>query len=144
MRRGKANKVPCRYDLGFLPESWKMLLVAGNQVVRTRGIGAFEEHIVIGIAGDFKAASRRHDMAVIPDELQQLLASTFADSQLRECAGGPLASGSLKPLRWYRWPGGAEALVLLLLRSGGLDNLIDLPGGEAAGSLPLRVFANNS
>jgi hypothetical protein len=80
VRRGKANKFPRRYDLGFLPESRKMLLVAGYQVVRTRGIGAFEKYIVIGIAGDFKAAGRCHDMAVIPDELQQLLARSFADT----------------------------------------------------------------
>jgi hypothetical protein len=33
-----------------------MLLIAGNQLVRTRHIGAFEKHIVIRVAGDFNAA----------------------------------------------------------------------------------------
>jgi hypothetical protein len=33
-----------------------MLLIAGNRLVRTRHIGAFEKYIVIRVAGDFNAA----------------------------------------------------------------------------------------
>src|SRR5580700_3057046 len=83
MRGGKANKFPRRYDLGFLPESWEMPLIASNQVVRACGIGAFEKHIVIRVGADFKASGGRHDMAVVLDELEQLQTNPFADSQLR-------------------------------------------------------------
>jgi hypothetical protein len=56
MSARKANNSRVIYDLGFLPKSGKMLLIAGNQLVRTRRIGAFEKHIIIRVAGDFKAA----------------------------------------------------------------------------------------
>lgn len=69
VRGGKANKFPRRYYLGFLPESGKMSLIAGNQVVGSRGIGAFDKNIVVRVSADFKAARGRHDMAVILDEL---------------------------------------------------------------------------
>src|ERR1700691_2179126 len=82
MRRSQADKLPRCYDLGFLPESREMPLIAGNQVVRARRIGAFEKHIVIGVSADFKAAGGRHGTAVILDEPQQLLANAFSDSQL--------------------------------------------------------------
>jgi hypothetical protein len=101
MRRSQADKLPRRYDLGFLPESREMPLIAGNQVVRARRIGAFDKHIVVRVAGDFKAARRTDNITVVLDELQQLLANPFADIQLwtrqhsrvflQECAGGPLA-----------------------------------------------------
>jgi hypothetical protein len=82
MRRGKANKFPCRYDLGFLPESRKMFLICGNEVVRPRRIGAFKEHIVIRVAGDFQAPRWLHDMAMVFDELQQLPPHSLANTQL--------------------------------------------------------------
>src|ERR1035438_3205049 len=96
MRGGKANKFPCRYDLGPLPESREMPLIAGNQVVSARRIGAFEKHIVIGVTGDFKAARRADNIAVVSDELQQLLANPFADIQLwtREHVGVFLQDGA--------------------------------------------------
>src|SRR5260370_37135723 len=95
MRRSQADKLPCRYDLGFLPESRRMPLIAGNQVVRARRIGAFEKHIVIRVSADFKAARRADNITVVPDELQQLLANPFADSQLwtREYSGVFLQDG---------------------------------------------------
>jgi hypothetical protein len=34
MGSSKTNKFPCCYGLGFLPESRKMFLIAGNEVVR--------------------------------------------------------------------------------------------------------------
>src|ERR1017187_10027251 len=81
MRSRKANKFPCRYDLGFLPESRKMPLIDGNQVVRMCGIGALEKPIVIRVARDFKASRRGDNITVVPDELQQLLANPFANTQ---------------------------------------------------------------
>jgi hypothetical protein len=43
MRCGKIDKLPWGYDLCFLPESRKMFLIAGHQIVRTRGVRAFQE-----------------------------------------------------------------------------------------------------
>ncbi len=60
-----------------------MFLIAGYQVISSRGIGAFEKHIVIRVSADFKTAGGRHNMAMISDELKQLLANPFANSQLR-------------------------------------------------------------
>jgi hypothetical protein len=54
-------------DLGLLPELWEMPLIAGNEVVRARNVGAFDEHIVVRVAGHFKAARWGNDMAVILD-----------------------------------------------------------------------------
>jgi hypothetical protein len=42
-----------------------MPLIATNQVVPARRIGAFEKHTVIRVNADVKAAGGRHDMAVI-------------------------------------------------------------------------------
>ncbi len=85
-----------------------MFLIAGNEVVRSRGVGAFKEYIVVGIVGDFQAPRRLDDMTVVFDELQQLPPHSLADTQLCQC------------------PGGAEALLLLLLRSGCFDYLVNL------------------
>ena len=52
-----------------------MPLIAGNQVVCTRRIGAFEKHIVIRVTGDLKGARRSDNMAVVLDELQEVLAN---------------------------------------------------------------------
>jgi len=58
-------------------------MIAGNEVVRSRGVGAFQKHIVIRVAGDFQASRRLDDMAAVLDELQQLLLHSLADTQLR-------------------------------------------------------------
>jgi hypothetical protein len=90
MGRGKANKLARGYNLGFLPESGEMLLVAAYQIVSFGRIIAFEKHIVIRVAGDFEAAGRGDDMAAAPDELQQLLAYPFANAQLLACEHIPI------------------------------------------------------
>ena len=59
-----------------------MFLIAGNEVVRSRGVGAFQKHIVVGIAGDFQAPRRLDHMAMVFDELQQLPPHSLADTQL--------------------------------------------------------------
>ena len=46
-----------------------MPLIAGDQVVGSRGIGAFDKYIVVRVSADFKTAGGRHDVAVILDEL---------------------------------------------------------------------------
>ena len=41
-----ANKFPGADDFGFLPELWEMALIAGDQVVRAGGVGAFQENVI--------------------------------------------------------------------------------------------------
>ena len=56
MRGHEANELAgCEY-LCLLPEFRKMPLVPDNEVVRAGDIGAFDEHIVVRVAGYFKAA----------------------------------------------------------------------------------------
>ena len=83
MRRGRANEFSGRYDLGFLPESREMHLIARDQIVRAGSIGTFKEHIVVGVACDIQAAGGNDDVAVVFDELQQLLPEALANSQFR-------------------------------------------------------------
>jgi hypothetical protein len=70
MRRNEANEFSWRYYLGFLPEYRETFLISRNQIVRTSRIGRFEKHIVIGVAGHFKATGRSDDMAMLLNELQ--------------------------------------------------------------------------
>jgi hypothetical protein len=65
MRRGKTNKLTRRYDPGFLPESWEMLLIARHQIVRFGSIGTHQEYIVIGVICHFKLLSRSYGVAVV-------------------------------------------------------------------------------
>src|SRR6266478_1844496 len=65
MRRSKANEFSGRYDLGFLPESREMPLIACDQIVRTGSIGALKEHVVVGVACDIQAAGRDDRIAVV-------------------------------------------------------------------------------
>src|SRR5690349_1354472 len=81
MRRGKANEFSGRYDLGFLPESREMLLIARDQIVCAGSIGTLKEHVVLGVACDIQAEGRSDGIAVVFDELQQLLPETLANSQ---------------------------------------------------------------
>ena len=83
MRRGKANEFLGRYDLGFLPKSREMLLIACDQIVRAGSIGTFKEHVVVGVACDMQAAGRNDGIGVVFDKLQHLLPETLANSQFR-------------------------------------------------------------
>ncbi len=130
----------------------------GNQIVRSRRIRAFNENIVIGIAGHFEAAAGGYQSAVVLDELQELLAQPLAEGQFRagkhvgilfeewfgDVERGGLGNrqqkrGALQAIRLER--GGhegcscrgqdvAEASAFLLLRAGSFDNLIDLARRE--------------
>src|SRR5437870_1620389 len=82
MRRRKTDKLPWGYDLCFLPESRKMFLIAGHQIVRTRSVRAFQEYIVRRISCCFKLPGRDHGMTVVFDELQQLQPKTLSDPEL--------------------------------------------------------------
>ena len=80
MRRGKSNEFSGRDDLGLLPESREMLLIAGDQIVRAGSIGTFKEHIVVGVACDIQPAGRNDGKAVVFYEPQQLQ-SRWLDSR---------------------------------------------------------------
>ena len=71
MRRGKANEFSGR-DLGFLPESREMLLIARYRIVGTGSIAAFQKHMVVKVAWYIQAAGRNDRMTVVFNELQQL------------------------------------------------------------------------
>jgi hypothetical protein len=47
-----------------------MLLIAGHQIICSGNVGTFQEHIVTGTGGDFKAPCRSHGIAMVPDELE--------------------------------------------------------------------------
>jgi hypothetical protein len=49
MRPDDADEFAGRDDFGFLPELWQMALIAGDQVVRASGIGAFERNVIGGV-----------------------------------------------------------------------------------------------
>jgi hypothetical protein len=78
-----AHELPRVDDLGFLPELWEMLLIAGNEVVRACSVGTFDEHIVVRVAGHFKAPRWGNDMAVTLDQLDQLLPEAPANIKVR-------------------------------------------------------------
>jgi len=82
MRGSETDKLARRYDLGLLPESGKMFLIAGHQIIRSGSIGAFQEYVVSGIRCHVESPSRRHRMAVILDELKQLQPEPLSDPEL--------------------------------------------------------------
>ena len=49
MRPDDADEFAGSDDFGFLPELWEMPRIAGDQVVRAGGIGAFDENVIGGI-----------------------------------------------------------------------------------------------
>jgi hypothetical protein len=59
-----------------------MFLIAGYQIVRTRGVRAFYEYIVRRITRCFKAPGGDNGMTVVLDELQQLQPKTLSDPEL--------------------------------------------------------------
>ena len=59
-----------------------MPLIAGYQIVGTRGRGAFEKLVVARVPRRQKRASGHDGMRMALDELQKLLAESLADFQL--------------------------------------------------------------
>src|SRR5229473_3669324 len=59
MRPDDADEFAGADDFGFLPELWEVALIAGNQVVRAGGVGAFEENVIGGVGRDLKRAGGR-------------------------------------------------------------------------------------
>ena len=59
-----------------------MPAIACNQVIGTGFVSAFKKNIVIRITAHLQAARGYDDVAAALDELQQLQANSFADTQL--------------------------------------------------------------
>ena len=70
-------------DLRAFPVGGEMLLISGNQVVSTGSICAFDEDVVVRVASDGKLSRWRDGMAMILDELNELLPRPFANPELR-------------------------------------------------------------
>jgi len=83
MRPDDADEFAGSNDFGFLPELWEMALIAGDQVVRTGGVGAFKENVNGGIGGDLKRAGGRDEMGPVSEELKKLLPESFANMKFR-------------------------------------------------------------
>ncbi len=83
MRPDDADKFAGGDDFGFLPELWEMALIAGDQVVRAGGVGAFEENVIGGVGRDLKRAGGRDEMAPVFEELKKLLPESFANMEFR-------------------------------------------------------------
>ena len=83
MRADDADQFAGGDDFGFLPELWEMARIAGDQVVRAGGIGAFEENVIGGVGRDLKQAGGRDEMGPVFEELKKLLPEPFANKKLR-------------------------------------------------------------
>ena len=78
-----ADEFAGRDDFGFLPELWEMALVAGDQVVRAGGIGAFEENVIGGVGRELKRAGGHDEMGPVFQELKKLAPEPFANMEFR-------------------------------------------------------------
>jgi hypothetical protein len=74
-----ADKLARTDDLRLLPELRKIPQVAGYEVIGTRGIGAFHEDIVVGIAGNLQRPRRRYELGPVLYELDELLLEAPSD-----------------------------------------------------------------
>jgi len=83
MRGDDIDELAGRDDLGFLPEFWKMALVAGYKIIRAGGIGTFEKDIVARINGDLKRLRGRNKVSAALNELKELNAEPFPNAEFR-------------------------------------------------------------
>ena len=83
MRPDDADEFAGGDDFGFLPELWKMALIAGDQVVRAGGIGALEENVIGGVGRDLKRGGRRDETSPVFEELEKLMPEPFANMEFR-------------------------------------------------------------
>lgn len=83
MRADDANEFAGVDDFGFLPELWEMALVAGDQIVRTGSIGAFEKNVIGGVRRDLERTGWRHEMSAVLEELEKLRPQSFANMEFR-------------------------------------------------------------
>src|SRR5260370_42342328 len=91
MRGDDIDELAGRDDLGFLPEFWKMALVAGYKIIRAGGIGTFEKDIVARINGDLKRLRGRNKVSAALNELKELNAEPFRKTGSRGRKNGPVS-----------------------------------------------------
>jgi len=56
VRRNKIQELSGTNDLRALPETWKMPLIARNQVIGAGRVSAFDKNVIGGIRGDHRQA----------------------------------------------------------------------------------------
>lgn len=83
MRPDDADQFAGADDFSFLPELWEMALIAGDQIVRAGGVGAFEENVIGGVGRDLKRAGGHDEMGPLFEELKKLLPESFANLEFR-------------------------------------------------------------
>jgi hypothetical protein len=71
MRTDDADKFARVDDFGSLPEFWEMPLIAGDQVVRSGRVCAFEENVIRGVGRDLKRAGGRDEIRSVFEELKK-------------------------------------------------------------------------
>jgi hypothetical protein len=81
MRCREADKFAGRDDLSLLPELRKMPAISCDQVIRTGFVGAFQKYVVVRVTAHVQAARPGNDVTVVLDELQQLQAKPFTNTQ---------------------------------------------------------------
>ena len=83
MRADDADEFAGSDGFGFLPELWEMALIAGDQVVRAGGVGAFEENVIGRVGRDLKRAGGHDEMGPVFQELKKLAPKPFANMKFR-------------------------------------------------------------
>jgi hypothetical protein len=90
MRRNDLHEFAGGDDFRFLPERGEMADVAGNKIVGACGVGAFDEDVVAGIAGDLKWVRGSNQFGATGDELKELNPQAFADAKFRTREDGSI------------------------------------------------------
>src|SRR3989475_8562124 len=93
MRPDDADKFAGVDDFGFLPELWEMALIAGDQVVRAGGIGAFEENVIGGVGRGFEGAGGGGGKGAGFVGVEELLPEALSDMEFRLREGGGVLRG---------------------------------------------------
>ena len=103
MRGDDIDELAGRDDLGFLPEFWKMALVAGYEIVSAGGIGTFEKDIVARINGDLKRLRGRNKVSAVLNELKELKAEPFPNAEFRARQDCPVFQKDRRRQVQTRW-----------------------------------------
>jgi hypothetical protein len=85
MRGHNTEKFAGGNNFGSFPEARKVAYVSGEEIIRSSGIRAFEEDVVVRIGSNPKLARRGNESSAVLDELQELLPKSFTDLELRPC-----------------------------------------------------------
>src|SRR2546427_13206841 len=91
MRPDDADKFAGVDDFGFLPELWEMALIAGDQVVRAGGIGAFEENVIGGGGRGLKGGGGGGGKGGVFEEEKKRLPEALLKMEVRSRGGGAVA-----------------------------------------------------